>query len=443
MHLKIAAFVFVISVLAALAAFRASVGERGSPEPPAATASRPSAAASQIQTLEQTVRDRSDDVRALAQLAAAYVQRSRETGDPALYALAGTAIDRALAVDGSDVSALVVAGTLALAKHDFERALALGEQARAINPDVVATYAVITDALVELGRYDEAAAAGQEMVDRRPDFASLSRASYLRELHGDLDGAIAAMQQAADAGTGLGFDEAWAHVIIGNLRLQQGDVDAADAAYNRAGRAAPGDPMVNAAIARIAIAREDPATAEALLRDAVEQRPLPEYAIALGELLESQGRTAAAEEQYALVRATQRIFAARGVDTDLELALFDADRGVDPAGAYERALASYERRPSIFAADTVAWAAFKAGRIDEAQSYMHEALRLGTRDPRLAYHAGIIAQAAGDTSAAEAHLREAVVGGHALPLAYATSARETLDSLNSEAALGSSLTPDP
>ena len=433
MRIKLATFVLVLSALAGFFAFRAAVDRSGSDPQPSPTASRRSAAASQVQTLEQTVRDRPDDVRALTQLAAAYVQRSRETGDPAYYALAQKAADRALIVAPDDVNALVAAGTVALAKHDFEGALALGEQARAINPDVVASYAVIADALVELGRYEEATVVAQEMVDRRPDFASLSRVSYMRELHGDVDGAIEAMRQAATAGAGLGFDEAWAYVIIGNLELQKGDVDAADAAYQRAERALPGDPMVGAALARISIARGDSASAESLLRDAVAKRPLPEYAIALGELLESQDRVFEADEQYALVRATQQLFAAGGVDTDIELALFDADRGFDPQGTYELALAAFARRPSIYAADTVAWAAYKAGNIDEARRYMGEALRLGTRDPRLAYHAGVIAQAAGDVQAAQAHLGDALSGEPALSVAYAADARATLEEIRLEA----------
>jgi tetratricopeptide (TPR) repeat protein len=434
MRLKLAAFVLALSAFAAFFAVRAAIDRSADDPQPTPSASRRSTAESQVQALEQSVRNHPDDARALTQLAAAYTQRSRETGDPAFYALADTAVSRALAAEPADVNAIIVAGAVALAKHDFERALALGEEARAINPDVVASYGVVTDALVELGRYEEATVAAQEMIDRRPDFASLSRASYLRELHGDLDGAVEAMQQAADAAASIGFDEAWAYVIIGNLYLQQNDVDAAEAAYGRAEQALPGDPMVLAAFARIDTARGDLIAAEMRLRDAVAQRPLPEYAIALGELLESQGRTIEAEEQYALVRVTQQLLDAAGIDTDLELALFDADHGADPQAAYERALAAYARRPSIYAADTVAWAAYKSGRIEEAQAYMEKALRLGTSDPLLAYHAGIIANAAGDPEVAADHLRAALDGEHSLPLAYASSLLHTLDALSTEAA---------
>jgi tetratricopeptide (TPR) repeat protein len=123
----------------------------------ASTASRRrSATEAEVSRLEQQVRNEPQDADALTRLAAVYLQRARETGDPSYYTLADTAVERAGKIAPDSVSALIVEGSLALARHDFERALAIGERARAINPDVVATYGIITDALVELGRYDEA-----------------------------------------------------------------------------------------------------------------------------------------------------------------------------------------------------------------------------------------------------------------------------------------------
>jgi tetratricopeptide (TPR) repeat protein len=214
-------------------------------------------------------------------------------------------------------------------------------------------------------------------------------------------------------------------VLVGNLHLASGDIDAANSAIDRAAAALPDDAMVLAAQARIASARSDDAKAEQLLRRAIELRPLPEYAAALGELLEADGRDAEAREQYALVRATQQLLAANGVDTDIELALFEADHG-DPQTAYEQALAAYARRPGVYGADTLAWAAYRGGRIDEAQRYTSEALRLGSADPSLLYHAGMIALAAGDFATAERHLERALVGEAALPPSYATDARAAL-----------------
>src|SRR5438105_3469311 len=125
-------------------------------EQPASQPAAISNAASQISRLEQTVRDRPDDGLALTTLASAYVQRARETGDPSLYPLAAMAVQRALVVQPDDPQTLIVAGGLALSRHDFTGALAVAQHAEMLAPTIVATYAVLTDAFVELGRYDEA-----------------------------------------------------------------------------------------------------------------------------------------------------------------------------------------------------------------------------------------------------------------------------------------------
>jgi tetratricopeptide (TPR) repeat protein len=90
------------------------------------------------------------------------------------------------------------------------------------------------------------------------------------------------------------------------------------------------------------------------------------------------------------------------------LALFEADHGTNPAATVERARAAHARRPSIYAADALAWALFDAGQYDEAARYSDEALRLGTRDANLHYHAGMIAHARGDDAAARTHLETAL-----------------------------------
>jgi tetratricopeptide (TPR) repeat protein len=364
--------------------------------------------ATRIASLEQQAVDRPDDSSVLVQLGAAYLQRVRETGDPSFYALADRAAERATALEPDDPNVLVLAGTVANSKHDFAGGLELGRRAHEIEPTLIAAYSVIVDSLVELGRYDEAIIAAQEMADLRPDFAALSRISYIRELHGDLDGAIEAMRMAVAAGTGVPADEVWGRVLLGNLLLTSGDIEAAAKEYEQAAAILPGDGTAEYGLARLALARREYAAAEQHLRAAVNQRPLPEYLITFGELLESQGRTAEAEQHYATVRAIQQLFAASGVDTDLELALFDADHGDTPEDTYAKAAAAYDRRPSVYAADVAAWTAYRAGYFDEAQRLMAEAISLGTRDPRLSYHAGVIALAVGDTSAARAHFEAAM-----------------------------------
>jgi hypothetical protein len=70
------------------------------------------------------------------------------------------------------------------------------------------------------------------MVDARPDLASYARASYARELLGDVPGAIAAMRLAfGSAGTPV--DAAWAAHQLGELELGRGSVAAAARWYER------------------------------------------------------------------------------------------------------------------------------------------------------------------------------------------------------------------
>ncbi len=383
-----------------------------------------------IASLEQQAANSPFDADVLVRISTAYLQRVRETADPSNYALADQAVARALELRPEDPTALVVAGTLAASKHDFAGALAFADRAHAAEPTLMAAYSVRVDALVELGRYDEALVAAQEKVDLRPDFPALSRISYLRELHGDLDGAIIAMRAAADAGTGVREDRVWALVQLGALYLTRGDIAEAARSYDEASSLSADDPVARFGQSRLAVARGEFSLAEEHLRAAVARRPLPEYLIALGDVLTIQGKATEAEDQYETVRAIQQLFAAGGSDTDIELAAFDADRGVDPQGTYVRARAVYARHPSVVVADVVAWSAYKAGDILAAQEYATLALRLGTKEARFAYHAAVIAAAAGDDVEARAHFAEAEAMRAALPVAYAAELPYLLESVN-------------
>ena len=67
------------------------------------------------------------------------------------------------------------------------------------------------------GRYGAAIATVQRMVDLRPDLASYSRVAYLRELHGDIAGAIDAMQLAVSAAGPATENTEYVRVQLGNL----------------------------------------------------------------------------------------------------------------------------------------------------------------------------------------------------------------------------------
>jgi tetratricopeptide (TPR) repeat protein len=143
-------------------------------------------------------------------------------------------------------------------------------------------------------------------------------------------------------------------------------------------------------MARLAVARNDLAKAAHFYELAMDRIPLPEFAIGLGEVYERTGKTAEAKSQFDLVEAIQRIHRANGVATDIEMALFDADRGRNLDRAIDVARKEWSDRKSVRVADVYAWTLYRAGRFPEARQMMHQALRLGTRDPLFLRHAEAI-----------------------------------------------------
>lgn len=391
----------------------------------------PSRLDAQIASLQETLRNDPDAPGAATQLGNAYLQMARETGDPSYYPKADELFARALDRNADDFVAMNGQGALALARHEFADALEWGERARELNPHYPATYGVIGDAQIELGRYPEAIATFQQMVDLRPDLPSYARVSYARELMGDTAGALAAMESAAQAGAARPESVAWTHAQLGNLRFNGGDLAGAEWQYRQAVATMPGYVYGLAGLGRVAAARGEIEAAIVSYTQAIQTMPLPEFVIALGDVYESVGRQAEAAEQYALVEAIQRLFAANGVDTDLEMALFDADHARNLPAAVERARAAYTARPSIKAADVLAWTLYQSGDDSAAREASRQALRLGTKDALMLFHAGMIEARLGDTAAAIGHLRAALDLNPAFSPVYAPQARAALNALQS------------
>jgi tetratricopeptide (TPR) repeat protein len=404
--------------------------------PPAAASSSPGAlppgadspTAERIAALEAAVAADATNRDALLELGVALLQRVRETADPSLYPRAETAFQRARDLDPEDPLPLVGLGSLALARHEFGTGLDLGQRALTLGPGLPTAQGVVVDALVELGSYSEAVDAVQAMVDRRPDLASYARVSYVRELYGDLPGALDAMRRAVQAGGGASENNAYVIVLYGNLLALAGQRAEAAEAYAAALAAYPDFPAALAAQGRLAVGDGDLATAIDRFSRAADIVPLPEFVIALGEAREASGDAAGAADSYALARAETALFKANGVVVDLELALFEADHG-DAAIALDLAEDAYAERPTVKAADALAWAMLKAGRTAEARKRSVEALRLGSRDPVLLYHAGAIAAAAGDSKAAVRDLRAALKLDPGFSPTGAAAARMLLASL--------------
>ena len=420
-----------VALAAALFVVGAAVGAPTGEAPSAPAATAPAVEdplARGIADLQKRLENQPANYRAWTELGNAYLQQARGSADPALYPKADGAFAQSLRLrPDENPDALVGQAALAAVRHDFADALRLVNRALTVNDYSATAYGVKVDALTELGRYDEARAAAQRMLDLRPGVDAFARASYQLELRGDVPGARAAMERAAQAANGA--DEAFARYYLGELAWNNGDAVAARTAYDAALLVDPEYLPALAGQAKAMAAAGDPTAALAVYRDVAERQPLPEYVVQLGELLEATGQAAAAREQYDVVRATQQLFAAAGANVDVELALFEADHGA-PVKALEYARAAYQARPlSILTQDAYAWALHRAGRSAEALPIARQAQRLGTHLPSLRYHLGVIEAANGNRVQARRWLTSALALNPSFSPLQAPEARKLLKTL--------------
>ena len=381
-----------------------------------------------IRSLQAAVKSDTSRAAPYASLGAAYLQKARETADPAQYARAESALREALERDPREAGALTAMGSLANARHDFGAGLRYGEQARAAAPGAVKPYGVIVDAQVELGRYDAAERTLQRMVDLKPNLDSYARVSYVRELHGDLPGAIEAMRLAASAGGDARENFAYVQTLIGNLELARGRTADAERSYRSAVARFDSYVPAQAGLARAAIARGDLDVAIRRYRKVVTRLPLPEYVVGLAETELAAGRRGAAREDLALVEVQQRLLRRGGVNVDSEMAIVEADHG-NPSRAVSLARRAWTAAPSVRSADALGWALTRAKQPQAGLEFARRALRLGSRDALFLYHAGIAARDAGEPGGARRYLTRALAGNEQFSALHARRAQAALAGL--------------
>ncbi|WP_069773987.1 lipopolysaccharide assembly protein LapB [Streptomyces sp. LUP30] len=362
-----------------------------------------------ITALQAHLRAQSKDFGGWATLGLAYVEQARTKGDPSRYPQAEQALKRSLSLRPDNDQALAGRAALAAARHDFANALKLADSALKQNPYNERALCSRVDALVELGRYDDAEAAVQIADQRRPGVPVFTRYAYVHELRGDVATARRVLERALAVSTSPG-DIAYVAAQLGQLAWNQGDYATALTHYARA--LAADENYLPALEGRARAQAASGRQAEALkgLELIVARYPLPGPLVELGELYEARGgagdRTKA-EEQYALVDAWTAIARANGVNADLDTALAAADHG-DRATALRAARDDWSRRHTVHTADALAWALHVNGKDAEALPYARQATATGYRNAAFLYHRGVIEKAAGHPDDARTHLAAAL-----------------------------------
>ncbi|HEY7910577.1 MAG TPA: tetratricopeptide repeat protein [Blastocatellia bacterium] len=403
---------------------------------PRAPAAQPAVAGKQIELAELLIAREPSRPDAYNLLGAACLQKARETGDFSFNARAERAINRSLELDPNNIESRILHATLLLAQHRFKEALESARRAERERPRDPVIFGILTDALVELGDYDNARIAADRMLTLRPDVSSYARVSYLRSLYGDGEGAIEAMRAAVRAaGPREPESLAWCRVHLGDELLNAGRIIEAEREYDLALGVFPDYHIALAAKARARIAAGDFTSAIENYKRAQQRVPLPDTAMALGDLYKKTGREDEANRQYELVEFIERAGAAGTGTYSRQMALFRANQGIDLDEALEAAMRERSLRSDIYTCDTLAWCLLKTGRVEEAIKAIKEAMRLGTRDAQIFYHAGMIYAAAGDRSNAAKHLSRALEINPSFDLLQSGIAKQTLDNIGGQGSL--------
>ena len=397
---------------------------------PALAPAEPSTADNHIAYYERLLRLNPTEARTYYRLGDAFIRKARETGDLGYFTRAEAALQKSLELAPRNAGALRHLAYVFYSRHEFVTAATYATQALAIDPRDGDAYGVLGDAYLEVGRYDDAETAYRSMMAAGGDLYAFARLAGLKSVRGDARGAIADLQHALEIGlvdhSYPSESVAWTAWALGGEQFAIGDIDAAHASYLTALKTQPNYYRALASLAQVRAVQARYEDAIALYKRALAVIPLPEYAAALGDVYARLGQLDDARQQYELVEYIGHLTALNRVIYNRELAYFYANHERKLDRALELARLEMSVRKDVYAYDILAWALYKNGLVTEALATITDALKLGTQDAKLFFHAGLIHRAAGHADLARHYLRRALATNPNFNLLQTEEAREVL-----------------
>jgi tetratricopeptide (TPR) repeat protein len=261
-------------------------------------------------------------------------------------------------------------------------------------PDDWMVYGFLVDASAELGNYKESEKAAQWMLDlSRGGIPALTRTAYLREMFGDVEGALELMSMAYKRIDPLEVeDRAWTLVQIGHLYAVAGKLDEARSALNQALELMPEYHYALAGLAKVRSEQGARDEAVRLMKRRFALAPHPENLFDVAVELHGAGKRAEASKAFAEFEKLA-LAESRNLDNaNRELIAYYADYAKRPTQALRIAEMEIARRRDVATLDAWAWALHRAGRQAEARAAIEEALGTGTVDRKIRTHAKAITQ---------------------------------------------------
>lgn len=356
-----------------------------------------------------------DDLASYLKIAEVFIQEGRVTGNygynnqSALTVIDHIISDNEVSND-TKFQGLSLKATVLLSQHKFSQALTVGSQALSINAYNAGIYGVMVDANVELGNYSEAVKMSDKMISIRPDLRSYSRISYLREIHGENDGAIDAMKMAISAGYPGLERKSWCRVALGGLYEDRGDLANAEMQYTLAIEERENYPYALAGLARLEMKKTNYDEAEKIYENALTFIEDAGFYTELATVYMLQGKT------EKLNKTKSRAFAALNGDTHdsdhdhdhghshasssghghnhevgLEMARMYFEFTEDYNMALKNAMHEYEIRPNNIDVNQIIAAIFyQKGDYESAKMHLAKAMNTNSNSPKLNCLAGLI-----------------------------------------------------
>ena len=370
------------------------------------------------------------DVKSLTALASIYLQEARITGNYEYYNEAALqTVKTILEKDAANFDALTIKATVLLSQHRFEEALAVGEQLEKSYSYNAYMQGVLVDANVELGNYTAALEAADKMISIRPDIRSYSRIAYLREIYGDIPGAIDAMKLAVTAGAPGDENTEWCRFQMGRLYEKIGKTKEAEMNYTITLNNRENYPYGLIGMAGIAVTKKDFSKALSLYQqaDTLISNHITKEGIA--EVYNLTGETEKAKAMAAAILAHMKTISKAG-NEDLEMA--HAYIGMEDYNrALEFAMKEYKRRPAnIEVNETIAIIYYKQGDYSNALKYIDASLKTNCKNPELLCYAGLIYAKSGDHMKAKEFLQEALSNHPLIPSSVKNDSEAELKKLN-------------
>ncbi len=368
----------------------------------------------------EALKQNPDDLKQYVTLASVFISEGRITGNNSYYS--NSAVKMLNKVTESNTAnkdlvfqALSLKSAVLLNMHQFKDALDVAKQGVALNDYNAGIFGALVDANVELGNYDAAVKDCDRMMTIRPDLRSYSRASYLRQIYGQNQGAMEAMHMAVDAGMPGAESTEWARTKLGDLYLNTGNLDSASILYRSSLVYRPNYPYALMGMALVEKSRKNYDQAITYTRSAIAVLSEAAFVSTLADLYELKGDAAKAKDArndvVALLEESQKdepadALVKHNVSREMATAYLNAGN-LDKALQYAKT--DLAMRPeNIDANELIAWVYYLKGDYANAKTHADKMMATKTQNAGSLYKAGVIYSSAGELAQGNDLLKNAM-----------------------------------